>query len=406
LKGNIRVFCRIRPLLPREKGEDFATHKRDAFTAEVIRDHLSADGMRQKIEKRGFSFDAVFGVSSAQEEVFREVKDLVQSAVDGYNVTILAYGQTGAGKTYTMYGGAGDQRGVAPRTIEAIFEVLNQFDERRFQTTVRVNMVELYRNDLVDLLTAQSSASKLEVKRDCRDGKISIENVEERIVRDKQELLRILQEGSERRHVAATEMNMDSSRSHLFLNINIEVYDIEVKTSVTGKIRLGDLAGSERPKKSGASGDVLKEAIEINKSLTALGDVIEALTKGSKGPVPYRNHKLTLLLSDSIGGDAKTLMFVNVSCAKSELEETQNSLMYASRARGIVNDTQKPGATRAASASVGRSEDRVGRTLRMEECGDESSHSPAQDRGDRSPAPQASSKDAGTAATLGGRKSR
>merc|ERR1719277_2751535 len=147
----------------------------------------------------------------------------------------------------------------------------------------------------------------------------------------------------ERRATATTKMNVSSSRSHLFLTVTIEVFDREARSSVTGKIRLCDLAGSERPKKSGAQGDVMREAIEINRALTALGDVIEALTRaGTRGPVPYRNHKLTQLLSDSLGGSAKTLMFVNVSPARSEVEETLNSLAYASRVRSISNDVRGP----------------------------------------------------------------
>merc|ERR1711974_77960 len=188
------------------------------------------------------------------------------------------------------------------------------------------------------------SSAKLEVRRDARTGDTSIENVEERVVSDPDQLMRLLEEGVERRTVATTQMNTDSSRSHLFLSISVEVYDREVKSSVTGKIRLCDLAGSERPKKSGASGDVMREAIEINKALTALGDVIEALTRSGPrgGPVPYRNHKLTQLLSDSLGGTAKTLMFVNVAPARSEVEETLNSLAYASRVRKVTNDVRGP----------------------------------------------------------------
>lgn len=146
--------------------------------------------------------------------------------------------------------------------------------------------------------------------------------------------------------MAGTETNADSSRSHLFLTISVEVRDIDSGTVVCGKLRLCDLAGSERPKKSGVVGDTMREAIEINKALTALGDVIEALQRNevakAAGQVPYRNHKLTQLLSDGIGGSAKTLMFVNVSPARSEVEETLNSLTYASRVRRIRNELRGP----------------------------------------------------------------
>merc|ERR1719199_1750376 len=138
-------------------------------------------------------------------------------------------------------------------------------------------------------------------------------------------------------------MNADSSRSHLLLTITIEVADRATGRAWSGKITIVDLAGSERIGKSGAVGDCQKEAIEINKALTALGDVIESLTRSSgRTPVsvPYRNHKLTQLLSDSLGGSAKTLMFVNVSPARCDVDETMNSLTYASRARNITNDVR------------------------------------------------------------------
>jgi len=344
LKGQIRVFCRIRPLLmPAEQADESATLRRDMFSVDVCRSLTSVDGL-QRQERRAFQFDTVFGPSAQQEEVFREVQDLVQSAVDGYNVTIMAYGQTGAGKTHTMYGGRGEQRGVVPRTIDAIFKVTSKLDPGRFSPTVKSYLVELYKNDLVDLLAigkGTPGSGKLDLRRDVKTGDIIIENVEEREVATAEELMKLLEEGVEHRHVASTQMNADSSRSHLFLTISIEVLDKETETTLSGKVRLCDLAGSERPKKSGASGDVMKEAIEINKALTALGDVIEALTRcGARGLVPYRNHKLTQLLSDSLGGTSKTLMFVNVSPARADVEETMNSLTYASRARRITNETR------------------------------------------------------------------
>lgn len=342
-KGQIRVFCRIRPpLLPFEHGDELVTMRKDAFSVEVARMHVSVDGIHRQ-EKKTFQFDTVFGPSARQDEVYREVEDLVQSAVDGYNVTLLAYGQTGSGKTYTMFGHQGEHRGIAPRTIESVFNVLRRLDTNRFRGTVKSHLVELYKADLVDLLAPGKSGKKLEVRRDSRSGDATVDNVEEREVDSPQQLLRLLDDGVEHRHVASTQMNADSSRSHLFLTISIEVLDTESMISTTGKIRLCDLAGSERPKKSGAAGDVMREAIEINKSLTALGDVIEALSKGgARGSVPYRNHKLTQLLSDSIGGNAKTLMFVNISPAKTEVEETINSLMYAARARNITNEVRGP----------------------------------------------------------------
>jgi len=154
-------------------------------------------------------------------------------------------------------------------------------------------------------------------------------------------LLNLLERGNSQRTVAATAMNSQSSRSHLILIIKIVSVNRETKEQLKGKILLCDLAGSERLKKSEAKEDQAKEAIEINKSLTALGDVIEALTKGGKQMVPYRNHKLTQLMQDSLGGSAKTLMFVNCSPASSNLDETFMSLKYAQRAKRITNTHKK-----------------------------------------------------------------
>jgi hypothetical protein len=169
-----------------------------------------------------------------------------------------------------------------------------------------------------------------------------VDGVCERDVRTPEELEHIMEEGERKRHTTATKMNSCSSRSHLLLSIIVEctIKDQQGETMVYGKITLCDLAGSERPKKSEVSGDALKEAIEINKSLSALGDVIEALTKGSKS-VPYRNHRLTMLMQDSLGGTAKTLMFVNCSPAGSNAEESITSMKWASRARQITNDVKR-----------------------------------------------------------------
>merc|ERR1712107_856324 len=341
LKGHIRVFCRIRPCLSSEQNEEPVALQRDTFTIEVSKVLTSVDG-KKRCDVRPFQFDCVFGPVAKQEDVFTEVTDLVQSALDGRNITIFTYGQTGTGKTYTMYGGVGDQQGVVPRTIEMIFEMLNSMDQTRFSSTVRAYLVEMYKIDLIDLFARTKTTGHLEIRKDPRTGDTSIVNVDERLVHSSKQLLKLLKEGMERRSVASTEMNGESSRSHLILSVSLELSDHRAQSVTSGKIRLCDLAGSERPKRSGATNETLREAIEINKALTALGDVIEALCRGSRGLVPYRNHKLTQLLSDSLGGNAKTLMFVNVSPPKSDVEETLNSLGYASRVRNVVNEIKGP----------------------------------------------------------------
>ncbi|CAK0814175.1 unnamed protein product [Prorocentrum cordatum] len=328
LKGSIRVFCRVRPLSKKEK---------EAGDTKVTK---GVDSMNLSIESESagstkYTFDAVF-LPGTQVEVFEDCKDLVQSAVDGYNVTLFAYGQTGAGKTFTMHG-TKEEEGVAPRTIQELYRVMEE-GKSRCNFTVMCSMLELYRNDLVDLLSKGNPAAskgKLVVKTD-KAGAVMVENLTEETCETADELSRLLQRGNDQRTVAATEMNSESSRSHLVLIIKVVSVNRETKEQLQGKILLVDLAGSERLKRSGVEGDAQQEAIEINKSLTALGDVIEGLTKNQK-VIAYRNHKLTQLMQDSLGGTAKTLMFVNCSPASSNLDETVMSLKYATRAKTITN---------------------------------------------------------------------
>lgn len=326
LKGTIRVFCRVRPLSQKElgQGDTNATKQLDVMTL----------ALQQAYAVVNYGFDAVF-TPGTQDEVFEDCADLVQSAVDGYNVTIFAYGQTGAGKTFTMYGVPG-QEGAAPRTIQELFRII-QRDNDRFNYTVMASMLELYRNDLIDLLNKNAAAAPLKPNvRIEKSGLVFIEHLCEETCRSADELQAVLTRGNDMRRVAATAMNSESSRSHLMLIIKIVSVNKETRDQLRGKILMCDLAGSERLKKSEATGDNAKEAIEINKSLTALGDVIEALTKKQK-QIPYRNHKLTQVMQDSLGGSAKTLMFVNCSPASSNVDETTMSLKYATRAKNVTN---------------------------------------------------------------------
>ncbi|CAK8998721.1 unnamed protein product [Durusdinium trenchii] len=339
MKGSVRVFCRFRPLAKREEdlGDIPVLHKADAFSVDLQR-------LAPHNDTRRFDFDAVFGGDSPQEEVFRDCEDLVQSVVDGYNVTIFAYGQTGAGKTHTMYG-THDHPGLAPRSIDSLFHLIHREERQgRKSFTVKAYMIELYKQEILDLLVEarreNSKEKQLQIKKDAGRGIMFVEGVCERQIHGPDELKAVLAEGERRRHTAATAMNTSSSRSHLLLSIIVEATAKDNDQVIYGKITLCDLAGSERLKKSEVSGDALKEAIEINKSLTALGDVIEALSKGSKN-VPYRNHKLTMLMQDSLGGSAKTLMFVNCSPASSNAEETLTSLKWATRAKQVTNDVKR-----------------------------------------------------------------
>ncbi|RCV15076.1 hypothetical protein SETIT_3G029800v2 [Setaria italica] len=331
MKGKIRVFCRLRPLNDKELSleEKNIVCSPDEFT---IAHPWKDDKSKQHI------YDRVFDANTTQEEVFEDTKYLVQSAVDGYNVCIFAYGQTGSGKTFTIYG-SDNNPGLTPRATSELFRVIKR-DGNKYSFSLKAYMVELYQDNLVDLLLPKNAKQqKLEIKKDSK-GVVTVENATVVSISSIEELRAIISRGSERRHTAGTNMNDESSRSHLILSIIIESTNLQTQSYARGKLSFVDLAGSERVKKSGSAGKQLKEAQSINKSLSALADVIGALSSDGQH-IPYRNHKLTMLMSDSLGGNAKTLMFVNVSPAESNLEETYNSLMYASRVRCIINDTSK-----------------------------------------------------------------
>ncbi|XP_023539275.1 kinesin-like protein KIN-14I [Cucurbita pepo subsp. pepo] len=346
MKGKIRVYCRLRPLNEKEiiEKEKNVLRSLDEFTVE----HSWKDD-----KPKQHMYDRVFDGTVSQEDVFEDTRYLVQSAVDGYNVCIFAYGQTGSGKTFTIYGSE-ENPGLTPRAIGELFRILKR-DSNKFSFSLKAYMVELYQDTLVDLLLLKNAKrSRLDIKKDTK-GMVSIENVTIASISTFEELKNIIYRGSEQRHTSETQMNEESSRSHLILSIIIESTNLQTQSVSKGKLSFVDLAGSERVKKSGSSGSQLKEAQSINKSLSALGDVISALSSGGQH-IPYRNHKLTMLMSDSLGGNAKTLMFVNVSPAESNLDETYNSLMYASRVRSIVNDPSR----NVASKEVARLKKLVG----------------------------------------------
>ena len=332
LKGKIRVYARTRPLTGIESSQDqkIVLKTPDEFTCSYP--------WRGEKKDRSCEFDEVFPANATQEQVFEDTRYLVQSAIDGYNVCIFAYGQTGSGKTFTIYGDDANP-GLSPRAIAEVMRCVHR-DSSTCSVKMECYMLELYRDDLVDLLLPQGSdAPKLDIKKD-KQGWVTVPNATMVSVATEAEITEVIQAGLKVRKTAGTKMNVESSRSHLIFSLIIETTDLQTGALTKGKLSFVDLAGSERVKKSGAEGDTLKEAQAINKSLSALGDVISALAS-EQGHIPYRNHKLTMLMSDSLGGNAKTLMFVNVSPTDANVEETHNSLTYATRVRTIKNDNGK-----------------------------------------------------------------
>ncbi|XP_069181334.1 uncharacterized protein [Procambarus clarkii] len=332
MKGKIRVFCRVRPVSEAERGQDngqVVATTDDEYT-------LSLNTQRGL---KTFLFDRVFQPHDNQDTVFQDTNALIQSALDGFNVTIMAYGQTGSGKTFTMLG-TETQPGIAPRAFRRLFQLV-EGGKARYDVTVSTYMMELYNDKLIDLLKpiTVTENERLEIKRD-KKGSVHVQGATVRSVSSASELCQAFEEGLTNRHTASTKMNVESSRSHLLIVICLNVTSKQTGNVLMGKLTLVDLAGSERVSKSGASADQLKEANSINKSLSALGDVISALSTESSF-IPYRNSKLTMLLQDSLGGNAKTLVFVNVSPAAYNADETLISLMYASRIKQITNTISK-----------------------------------------------------------------
>eukprot|EP00357_Protocruzia_adherens_P031643 CAMPEP_0115011372 /NCGR_PEP_ID=MMETSP0216-20121206/23944_1 /TAXON_ID=223996 /ORGANISM="Protocruzia adherens, Strain Boccale" /LENGTH=1261 /DNA_ID=CAMNT_0002379909 /DNA_START=35 /DNA_END=3820 /DNA_ORIENTATION=+ len=336
MKGKIRVYCRVRPMLQYEieNGSKPTLAVPDDMTLELEGKHGT----------KTFTYDSVFTSKHSQEEVFEDTKRLIQSAVDGYNVCIFAYGQTGSGKTYTIQGDK-ENPGVAPRAIQEIFTILEEVGN--LEAKISCYMIELYLDTLIDLLLPKEyrkNPPQLDIKEDSK-GMIYINNVSIHEANSAEELMKLFRYGQSTRKTASTKMNDSSSRSHLVFSIILDMTNKNTKQRTLGKLSLVDLAGSERVGKTGATDERLKEGRAINKSLTALGDVISVLSEpvksGKERFVPYRNHKLTMLMKDSIGGTAKTLMFVNISPADFNQEETQTALVYASRVKNITNEASK-----------------------------------------------------------------
>jgi hypothetical protein len=339
LKGQVRVFCRIRPLTEIEKMDgDEEAEGLQVLDEDCVESPLAGV----------FCFNGVFAPGT-QELIFDDCKDLAQSAMDGHNVTIFSYGQTGAGKTFTMYGTPGNE-GVATRMVEELFRIINSSHE--YRVSVEGSIAELYNNRLIDLISPAGRFSQNPRLREGREGQFQIEDLTQLEVSNLGHLKELIEHGFAQRKVAETSMNAESSRSHLILTVKIVRTDYATGESLSGKLVFCDLGGSERLKKTEAVGERKKEAIEINKSLAALGDVIEAVAAKRKH-VPYRNHTLTRILQDSLGGTAKTLMFVHCSPAHSSASETAMSLKFAARAGRIINTAgTQAGGARKRSKSI------------------------------------------------------
>ncbi|KAI9280675.1 kinesin motor domain-containing protein, partial [Sporodiniella umbellata] len=326
-----------------------------------------------------FTYDHVFGSDTQQNDIFVALgQKPVYKFVEGYNVTMLAYGQTSSGKTYTMGTAQHDSQtnsegtGIIPRAMSLLFDLLQQkgmdssgpqsqlrsfrpvqVANKNYRCSVKVSFVEIYNEELIDLLNSAPPHEKPPVTiREDTKGHIYWTGVSEVSVKSTEDVLYYLQQGTENRATGSTDMNEKSSRSHAIFSVTLKQEKFVPRTGTANnsangedgdwvitasKFHFVDLAGSERLKRTAAEGDRRKEGININAGLLALGNVISALGDPTKKGhhVPYRDSKLTRLLQDSLGGNAMTLMIACVSPAESNLAETMNTLQYANRARNI-----------------------------------------------------------------------
>ncbi|KAJ2767624.1 kinesin-like nuclear fusion protein, partial [Coemansia nantahalensis] len=357
LKGNIRVFCRVRPLLGDSADGESALPIRlpECEDNDQIELSQTAENALGKTTSKSFpfKFDRVFGSDSTQDAVFEEVSQLIQSALDGYPVCIFAYGQTGSGKTHTMQGpdaiSAKDMDaavlGIIPRAVKQIYDNTSKLAERGWEYTLEGQFLEIYNETIQDLLAARGAQggdkqAKLDIYQDS-EGHTRVKNMTTVTVDSPERVHWLLARAADNRTVAATNCNERSSRSHSVFTLYLRGRNALTGESSSGVLNLIDLAGSERLSSSGSSGDRLKETQAINKSLACLGDVIAALAKGSRH-IPYRNSKLTHLLQESLGaGNSKTLMFVCVSPSPASAQESLCSLQFATKVNSCQIGTAK-----------------------------------------------------------------
>ncbi|KAF9685829.1 hypothetical protein SADUNF_Sadunf03G0094800 [Salix dunnii] len=352
LKGNIRVYCRIRPFLPGQSKKR-TTVEYIGENGELVISNPSKQG---KDSHRLFKFNKVFGPAATQEEVFLDTQPLIRSVLDGYNVCIFAYGQTGSGKTFTMSGPnitSKEDWGVNYRALNDLFQI-SQRRKSSISYEVGVQMVEIYNEQVRDLLSSDGPHKRypssnldfsvvtfvslnlhtLGIWSTTQPNGLAVPDASMHVVTSTTDVLELMNIGLMNRAVGATVLNERSSRSHSVLTVHVHGMDLKTSAVLRGNLHLVDLAGSERVDRSEVIGERLREAQHINKSLSALGDVIFSLSQKSQH-VPFRNSKLTQVLQSSLGGQAKTLMFVQLNPDVDSYSETISTLKFAERVSGI-----------------------------------------------------------------------
>lgn len=310
-----------------------------ASGGEPIVDFNSEDTctIQSKEAAGAFTFDRVFDMASRQADVFDySIRPTVDDILNGYNGTVFAYGQTGAGKSYTMMGSDIDDdvgKGVIPRIVQQIFASI-MASPSNIEYTVRVSYMEIYMERIRDLLMPQND--NLPVHEEKNRG-VYVKGLLEVYVSSQEEVYEVLRRGGSARAVSATNMNQESSRSHSIFVVTVTQKNVETGSMKSGQLFLVDLAGSEKVGKTGASGQTLEEAKKINKSLSALGMVINSLTDSKSSHIPYRDSKLTRILQESLGGNSRTTLIINCSPSSYNDAETVSTLRFGMRAKTIKN---------------------------------------------------------------------
>lgn len=335
---SVKVVVRCRPMNEKERAAKFER----VVSVDVKLGQIIVRNPREASASelpKVFTFDSVYDWNSKQIDLYDETfRPLVDSVLLGFNGTIFAYGQTGTGKTYTMEGVRNDpdRRGVIPNSFEHIFTHISRSQNQQY--LVRASYLEIYQEEIKDLLSKDQSR-RLEL-RERPDTGVYVKDLSSFVTKSVREIEHVMNVGNQNRSVGATNMNEHSSRSHAIFLITVECSELGLDGENhirVGKLNLVDLAGSERQTKTGAQGERLKEATKINLSLSALGNVISALVDGRSSHIPYRDSKLTRLLQDSLGGNARTVMVANIGPASYNVEETLTTLRYSNRAKNIKN---------------------------------------------------------------------
>lgn len=342
LKGNIRTFVRVRPILACD-----AVKETDILPMSIQTDEMLAIEVPQQSASNAkttrtanFKFNRVFGMGTSQHDIFQEMKEVVKSTLEGHNVSIISYGQTGSGKTYTMQGeGNAAGAGLIPRSLNGILTDTAKLKKKGWEFTIDLTFLEIYNETIKDLLR-DCSLSKEKLQKTATDslgghkivcGKergVYVTNLNHIQIGDLSETHKVLAHAQRKRSVGKTKLNDKSSRSHSIFSLTVHGVNRKAQKEVRGTLHLCDLAGSERVRKSKVAGMAMKEAQAINKSLSQLSTVMQSIKRKEKH-VPFRDSKLTRLLQECLNNSGKTIFMINVSPAVTSLQETHNSLVFA-----------------------------------------------------------------------------